>query len=206
MRVVTQTHVSGFNDYVENALWTEKNVVFSTIHVVGSNNNLSPWSGIDNHDSFVNPRKDRLEEFQNRLAAALYWLETTFAVAGELNSPGVFITIHANPQFNVSPSEPGRAGFNDFLDALEAAVIDFGRPVILAHGDSHYFRIDKPLLGPTLTESGIDGPRRRLEHFTRVETFGTNDVHWLEVTVRPNDPNVFLVEQRIVDVNRFKRP
>lgn len=40
--------------------------------------------------------------------------------------------------------------------------------------------------------------RRRVENFTRVETFGENDNHWLHVTVEPTSPNVFLFDQRIV--------
>jgi hypothetical protein len=36
-------------------------------------------------------------------------------------------------------------------------------PVAAVHGDSHHFRIDKPLL---------DSQGRRLENFTWVETFG----------------------------------
>ena len=53
------------------------------------------------------------------------------------------------------------------------------------HGDSHYFRIDKPLL---------DAQGRRLENFTRVETFGdnqangNNDVHWVKVARRSTQP------------------
>ena len=65
--------------------------------------------------------------------------------------------------------------------------------MVLVHGDSHYFRIDKPFLGST--------SRRRLENFTRVETFGENDNHWLHVTVDPNNPNVFAFDQRIVTAN-----
>jgi hypothetical protein len=64
---------------------------------------------------------------------------------------------------------------------------------VLVHGDSHYFRIDKPLVG---TRTG-----RRIEHFTRVETFGENDNHWLHVTVEPGSPNVFVFDQRIVTLN-----
>ena len=40
-------------------------------------------------------------------------------------------------------SRMGRTRF--FLQALEQEVVRFGRPVALAHGDSHYFRVDKPL-------------------------------------------------------------
>jgi len=44
-----------------------------------------------------------------------------------------------------------------------AQVVAFRRPVAYVHGDSHYFRVDKPFL---------DFQGRRLETFTRVETFG----------------------------------
>ena len=43
--------------------------------------------------------------------------------------------------------------------------------------------------------------RRRVENFTRVETFGENDNHWLRVTVEPGNPNVFAFDQRIVAAN-----
>jgi len=50
-------------------------------------------------------------------------------------------------------------------------------PVVLVHGDSHYFRIDKPFKDSKT--------RRMLENFTRVETFGENDIHWVHVFVDP---------------------
>jgi hypothetical protein len=43
--------------------------------------------------------------------------------------------------------------------ALEADMLAFRKPVVLVHGDSHYFRIDKPLLGTS--------SRRHVENFTR---------------------------------------
>ena len=61
-------------------------------------------------------------------------------------------------------------------------VIAFKRPVAYVHGDSHYYRVDKPLQ---------DSAGRRLENFTRVETFGNNpangnnDVQWIKVNVDP---------------------
>ena len=198
--VETQSTRPGFEQYVENVLWMEEQVVFSTIHVVGSNNNLAPWSGIDPNDSFANPRADRLAEFEARQAAALAWLDETFQLAQDKNSLGVFILIHANPLFETSPAEQDRAGFNAFLDLLQQKVIEFGRPVVLAHGDFHFFVVDKPLFGPT-----AGGSQSRLEDFTRVQTFGTDDVHWIRVGVYDEDPKVFRVEQVIVEENRFER-
>jgi len=75
--------------------------------------------------------------------------------------------------------------------------VAFGRPVVLVHGDSHDFRIDKPMLGSL---------GRRVENLTRVETFGENDNHWLKVTVDPTSPNVFVFDQRIVAANLVPQP
>ena len=71
---------------------------------------------------------------------------------------------------------------------MRSEVIAFGKPVAYVHGDSHYFRIDKPLL---------DASGKRIQNFTRVETFGdhqengTNDVQWLKVSIVPSSREVF---------------
>src|SRR5262245_22536415 len=78
MKVQTQASDPGFSEYGENQMWMRSSVVFSAIHVVGSNNDLAPWSGIDPADSFAVPRPDRLAEYTNRLAAVLQWIDQTF--------------------------------------------------------------------------------------------------------------------------------
>lgn len=71
------------------------------------------------------------------------------------------------------------------------------------HGDSHYFRVDKPLQ---------DSQSRRIENFTRVETFGdhpengNNDVAWLKVDVDPRSREVFSYQPQIVPANRTAVP
>jgi hypothetical protein len=91
----------------------------------------------------------------------------------------------------------------EFLSALRDQVIAFRKPVAYVHGDSHYFRVDKPLL---------DSQGRRLENFTRVETFGdsagngNNDVHWLKVLVDARSREVFAYQPQIVPGNRTAVP
>ena len=86
---------------------------------------------------------------------------------------------------------------------LREEVIAFRKPVAYVHGDSHYHRVDKPLL---------DAQGRRLENFTRVETFGdnqangTNDVNWIKVTVNPRSREVFSYQAQIVPANRVAVP
>lgn len=166
--------------YRENVRWVIHDVLFVGLHVVGSNNNRGRT-----------PEADL--EYAARNTANLAWLRESFAIASELRLRGVMLLLQANPNFELSATDPARAGFNDTLTALQAETLAYGRPVVLVHGDSHYFRIDKPMLG---TRSG-----RRVEHFTRVETFGENDNHWLHATVDPTSPNVFAFDQRIVAAN-----
>jgi hypothetical protein len=181
--------------YVENRRWQLGDVTHATLHVVGSDNNLGD----------VNPDP---AEWAARDQATNAWLRETFAKAAQRRSKGVMLVIQANPGFD--QGDPTRSpvrdpqtllpedGFYNFLTELRREVIEFGRPVILVHGDSHYFRVDKPLL---------DRNGNRIEHFTRVETpgnnaqSGSNDVQWVRVTVNPSDPEVFELQQEVVTGN-----
>jgi hypothetical protein len=40
-----------------------------------------------------------------------------------------------------------------------------------------------------------------IENFTRLETFGSPNVHWVKVTVDPSSRDVFAVHQMIVKGN-----
>src|SRR5581483_12479920 len=63
--------------------------------------------------------------------------------------------------------------------------------VLLVHGDTHFFKLDKPLM----QQADL------LENFTRLETFGSPNVHWVRVTVDPASRSVFSVHQMIVKGN-----
>jgi Calcineurin-like phosphoesterase len=169
-----------FVQYRENVRWVVHDVLFVGLHVVGSNNNRGRTAAGD-------------IEYSARNAANLVWLNQAFELAATRGYKAVMIVIQANPNFDLPATDARRSGFNDFLTALEAHTIAFGRTVVLVHGDSHYFRLDKPLVG---SRSG-----RRIENFTRVETFGENDNHWLHASVAPGNPNVFVFDQRIVAAN-----
>lgn len=194
MAVIQQSNDPNFAKFPENARWSVGEVAFATFHIVGSNNNLGRTTEMD-------------AEYRERNAASLAWLRVVFERAKQENRKGLMIVMQANPRFeNTWPKNffgrlrttpPGNAvsGFSDFLAALEVETLAFGKPVVLVHGDTHYFRIDKPLIG---TKSG-----RAIENFTRVENFSTPDVHWLRVTVDPGDPQVFTFRQEIVSKNLF---
>jgi hypothetical protein len=79
-----------------------------------------------------------------------------------------------------------------YIDALRTQSLGFSGQVALVHGDSHYFKIDKPLNGPN---GGV------VANFTRVETFGARNTHWVSATIDPKNPNVFVFEPHIVPQN-----
>lgn len=194
MAVIQQSDDPKFAKFRENARWNFGGVAFATIHVVGSNNNLGRTPEMD-------------DEYRERNVASLAWLRLVFQQAKQENRKAVMIVMQANPHFEdrwpksffdrlrTTPPSKAASGFNDFLTALEEETIAYGRPVVLVHGDSHYFRIDKPLIE---TKSGS-----AIENFTRVENFSTPNVHWLRVTVNSSDPQVFTFHQEIVEKNVF---
>jgi hypothetical protein len=98
------------------------------------------------------------------------------------------------------PKEP--SGFTELREALEREASAYRKPVVLVHGDSHFFRIDKPL-GFRRVRGAAATPQ--LENFTRVETFGAPNHHWVQAFVRRDDPNVFSFRQRIVAPNVIPR-
>jgi hypothetical protein len=196
--------VNGPTQCVENRRWTVKGVTYATLNVQGSCNNLC--------DTAPDPA-----EYAARNAADIAWLQQTFDAAKANGSAAVMLISQADPGFDGSdgtrapvrnPStlvetDGAPDGFHDFLVALRNQVISFGKPVAYVHGDSHYFRIDKPFL---------DSQGRRLENFTRVETFGdnqgngNNDVHWVKALVDPFSRDVFAFQAQIVPANRVAVP
>lgn len=195
LKLTRQSKDPRYSKYRENARWVWGDVLFVTLHMVGSNNNLGRTPEMD-------------KEYEERNAANLAWLNEAFDIASRAGNKAVMIVSQANPQFENGwtakvkkryllgglgikpPKERRETGFDDFLAALEKHVVKFGKPVAYVHGDTHTFRMDKPLLG---TDS-----HRIVKNFTRVETFGFPDTHWVRITIDPTDPNVFQFSPQIV--------
>jgi hypothetical protein len=192
--------VSGNVPCVENRRWTYGGVTYATLNIQGSCNNLC--------DTAPDPN-----EFAARNAADIAWMQDTFAEAAKRHSAAIMFISQADPGFDATDGTRGPLrdpltlaetdgladGFQSFLVALRDQVALFKKPVAYVHGDSHYFRVDKPFLNSL---------GQRLENFTRVETFGdnqgngTNDVNWLKVFVDPRSREVFSYQQQIVPGNR----
>jgi hypothetical protein len=181
--VRSQADGGAYPEFVENVMFRKHGVMFATVHVVGSNNNLEPWVGISPTDSCAAPLAARIDEFNRRQAAALAWLDEVFAAAAD--TQGLFLLFQANP-YNVPSNAACPRGFQIFLARVEALAQQYGRPVVLGHGDDHFFFVDQPFANTLVS---------------RVQTYGEGLVHWVKVHVDPKSSGVFSIEQKIVRRN-----
>jgi hypothetical protein len=194
LELVRQSHSedSSLSKFSENARWDHGSVTFVSLHVVGSNNGLGQ-----------SPKGDL--EFSERNSADLAWLNQAFRHAKAQNSRAIVIFQQANifPDFSPAPTREAPSGSAELRELLTNEVRTFTRPVLLVHGDTHYFRIDNPL-APRAKRGELGIPS--LENFTRVETYGTPYNHWVQIKVDGTEPSIFSYQSRIVRENIADKP
>ena len=198
MKLSHQGTVAGA--YSENTRWIKNGVVFVGLNIPGSNNNKV------NAGSCTSSKSVRTQadcdadnaEYADRNAHNLAWLTESFNIAKQKQAAGLMVIIQADPGFDVPETEtvderlsPDYDGYTSFLNALASETQAFRGQVVLVHGDTHFFKIDKPLFNQA----------NMLKNFTRVETFGSPNVHWVKVTVDRNSANVFHFDPVIVPGN-----
>lgn len=164
--------------FIENRRWQRAGVVFATLHIVGSNNNLQ------RDQTAVN-------EYIARNAANLAWMASTFAQATKQNAKGVVLAFQADPGWEHDGREDRRSGFTETLDALRKHARAFGKPVLVIHGDKHLLIIDKPLYQA----------RQLIYNVTRLMVFGATQVQGVIVHVDPDDPDLFSFKTLTVPEN-----
>jgi hypothetical protein len=187
-------------EYSENVRWMRGNVVFLGLNIPGSNNNkVSSDAECQNKSArSLADCTDDNAEYLARDAANIVFLKDTFQKAKTHNARGVLIAIQADMGFDLPETETvnertlaGFDGYTNFLNTLIEQINNFNGEVALVHGDTHFFKIDKPLLDQA----------HLIKNFTRVETFGSPNVHWVKVTVHPKGRNVFTFEPMLVSGN-----
>ena len=193
MTVQRESDEAGYEPYRENARWVEGPVMFITLNVQGSNDNL-PHAGVDGETRPASEIARMTAEHQQREAANVHWLSESYVMATRLGLKGVLVDWQADPNFNNEQKlQPAQYdGFNEIVPELRKQVLAFPGQSALVHGDSHYFKEDKPL--------NYDNGQV-IAKFTRVETFGAGNTHWVALTVDPHDPNLFEFSPRIVPAN-----
>ena len=193
LTVERESSEPAYSGYPENARWVAGPVMFITLNVQGSNDNL-PHAGVDGETRSDAEIARQAAEHQAREKANIHWLDESYAEATKQGLRGVMVIWQADPNFNneqkLQPDEYD--GFNEIIPALRSDVLAFPGQSALIHGDSHYFKLDKPL--------NYDNGQV-VAKFTRLETFGAANTHWVAATIDPRDPNLFEFSPRIVQSN-----
>jgi hypothetical protein len=159
-------------EFIENVRWTDHSLMFATVHLIGSGNGRWP---------FPNRTEDDIAASKTRTEAATAWLREAFSAAKAANAPAVVIAMQGAP-FDEEPKD--REPFEPFLTTLREEAERFQRPVLIAHGDHHQFKVDRQL---------------GLANLTRLEVPGSPDVGWVRVTVTPtNAREPFAVERHVI--------
>lgn len=183
--------------YVENTRFAHGPVVFAGLNVPGSNNNvILSAKECSNKSARTSAQCDASNtEYLERDAANTEWLAQTFKQAKDQGAQGVVLVIQADPGFDFPETEdsneslqPQFSGYRNFMAQVVKETEAFKGQVLLVHGDTHFFKVDKPLYSPT----------KLLPNLTRLQTFGSPSLHWVKVRVDPGSEQLFTVQPIVV--------
>ena len=153
----------------ENLLWQVEGVVFVTLNVPGSDHGRR---------APIDEAEHRAREDANRR-----WLDHALKIAAASQARCLAIAVHANPEFGrglVVTRPLGEDPYAGFRRELARLLERFSGHVLLMHGDTHRFRVNR--IAPRLT---------------RVESFGSPfSSAWVRISIRPGDADPFSVDAR----------
>lgn len=172
MKVNSQRKVKGYEKYIENSLWRKEGITFSTVHVVGSNNNFKT-------DASSNA------EFEERDKANAYWLEKTFQTAIDNNDAAIVLIMHGALDYKATETN----GYNTIVDMLRTEVKAFKKPVLMIYGDHHHFLVSKPLM---------DAENKLITNFTALMVYGDYDMHAVRIQADPKSKAVFSFSEFLI--------
>ncbi|MGA7454973.1 MAG: hypothetical protein WBW73_28260 [Rhodoplanes sp.] len=160
-----------FAAYVENARFTKNDVLFVTLNIPGSNN------------GFETTDPQAAAEYFERNRTNLAWLADSFEKAKETNAKAVVLIFQAylwdikDTANNIPPA----SGYRATIDAIDREARAFGKPVLVVHGDYHFFDV-----------AGFHDTQMRLvPNIFRLQVMGETQVHAVRVIVDPDMPGVF---------------
>ncbi|GAB6051633.1 hypothetical protein JCM17960_04530 [Magnetospira thiophila] len=186
--------------FSENTRFVHGDVVFVGINMPGSNNNKVNNEKSCTKKSARTPEQCAADnvEYAERDAANIAWMDEAFKLASDQKARGIVLAFQADPGFDLPETEDldERAdasfdGFTKFLDRLVAHARNFDGQILLVHGDTHFFKYDKPMLHQA----------DLIPNVTRLQTFGSPNIHWVRVTVDPAAEQVFVIHPVIVPGN-----
>ena len=177
----------------ENVSLRRQGLSMATLHVVGSNNDLAPWTGL----GLTSPTAEQVAEERARMDATTDLVRETFARARLRNDRAVVLFQQADmfdPTF--APTPAGTSSFNRLVQVLVDEASTFDGDVYLFDGDSHHYNVDQPLATGSRWLGYYD-VKGTADNLTRVTVDGEEqNTDFLKVTVnRPGAGHVLSWER-----------
>ena len=176
--VVRQSDVSPYTEFVENGRWVEEGVLFVTLHVVGSFNNLQIQ-----HESAL---KESLERNQANIA----WIRDSVRIARENDLVAIVFAMQAEILDNRTAADWLSGSWRDIVSEIQIASRRFDKQILVIHGDLHKFVIDRPFVDGRTTVNG----KAAFANITRLQVFGDPEIRAVRVGVDTSEPWVFSFE------------
>ena len=165
-----------YSTYIENQRWQFANTLFTTVHIVGSDNRFAPNNA------------DAEKEFLTRDQANIAWIKEAFRVAASQNLQTLVFAFQADVIRGMSRSGTWaeKTGFHASIEqTLLPLAKDFKGSVLIVHGDSHNFEFDQAFL----LNSQV------LKNVYRLEVPGAKTTGAVSVTVDEGSVKPFSVEK-----------
>jgi hypothetical protein len=183
--------------YSENIRFEHGGIIFVGLNIPGSNNNRVHDDEECTNKSARTPTMCAADnkEYEERDAADIAWMHEAFELARSGKAAGIVLVFQADPGFDLPETEkknerkdPAFDGYTSFLDKLVEEARSYAGQVLIVHGDTHYFKVDKPLIDQA----------HPIPNITRLQTFGSPNANWVRVDVDPASRDVFVIRQMIV--------
>lgn len=126
-----------YSTYIENQRWQFASTLFTTVHIVGSDNRFAPNNA------------DAEKEFLARDQANIAWIKEAFRVAAGQKLQTLVFAFQADVIRGMSRSGTWaeKTGFHASIEqTLLPLAKDFKGSVLIVHGDSHTFEFDQAFL------------------------------------------------------------
>lgn len=176
--------VTAQSGYKENVMFATGRLTISTLHIVGSENDLRPWSGL----GFTNATTEQVAEEKARVNAAVAQIRSAFATAKAKNSRAVVLMTQADMFAPGTQYSGYRNAYQSIVRAIASESKAFKKPVFLFNGDTHIYAKDKPLnnekwlsfygisgAAPNLTRVSIEG-ETYVDEYVRVNVVSSSEV------------------------------
>lgn len=127
--------------YPENKIWNQGDVLFASVHMVGSDN------------GYVAGNQARIEEVKQRVEHDNKWLDKAEKIATTSHYQALVVIIHVDPFGEPKNDKDTRSFIQRCMDSefyagfcqkIENLALELNKPVLLVHGDTYAHCLDQP--------------------------------------------------------------